>query len=65
MGDTLRVCAWAMVVLILVDPDGSVWRLKSNERAYAQMLVECLNGRGFAFGNAAVLCDVTHVEVRR
>lgn len=65
MADTLRLCAWAMAALVLIDPDGSVWRLKSNEREYAQMLVQCLNGRGFTVGNAAVLCDVTHVEVRR
>ena len=34
---------------------------QGNERWYAQLLVNCLNERGFAFGSAVVTCHTTQV----
>ena len=61
MKDILLLVALVWGIFMVIDVDGSVWGRHSREREYARLLVACLNGVGFSFGTAVVLCDVTEV----
>ena len=61
MRDVICAVILAWVLFMSLDVDGSVWRTKSHEREYARMLVACLNGVGFTFGTAVVMCQSTEV----
>lgn len=56
----LTIACW--ILLIAIDPDGSVWQRRQNhQRLYAKLLVACLNGQGFTLGQTIVLCYPTEV----